>query len=150
MSAISPKSSLSAGAGAGSRAGRSSTRPSVAAKLRLVTGSGAAGFSGPGELVGEEGVMDRADHVVDRDPAHPLAPAAERSARAEEEGRQHPRERAAGGSEHDAESRIHHPDAGRARGLGRALPVASQLDEEVAGGPSGSASSVSISSPRLP
>ena len=32
---------------AGSRAGRFSTRPSVAAKRRLVTGSGAAVFTGP-------------------------------------------------------------------------------------------------------
>ena len=79
--ANSPSTSRTAGAGAGSTAGRPSTRPSVRAYSAFVTGCGAVTFTGPDRRSFRQRELDRPDHVVDRDPAHVLAPAADTARR---------------------------------------------------------------------
>ena len=130
--AISPYASSSANAGTGTSAGRESTRPSVDANSAFVTGFGDTRFTGPCRPVVAERVLHRAHVVVERDPAHPLTTAADRSAHAESEREQQPLQRTAvraehdpGAQQHDAHSRVGGGDRCR-------LPLARHPGEEVA------------------
>ena len=59
---------------------------------------------------------DQADQIVALDPGHPLLAGADRSAEAELERRQHPREEAAFGAEHQADAQTNDPHAVSAAG----------------------------------
>ena len=77
------------------RAGRCSARPSAFENSRLVTGSGAVALTGPLQRSSSSAariIPTRSSRV---DPGDVLAPAGDRPADAEPEGRQHLRERAA-------------------------------------------------------
>ena len=70
------------------------------------------------------------DGVVERDPAPPLATAADPSARAELERQQHPRERSAVLREHDPLAQVHGAEPCGTGGLGRSLPRLDDVGEE--------------------
>ena len=79
-------------------------------------------------------MVDRADHVVDADPAHVLPAISESAANAGAEGREHLSQRSPGGSEHQPGPQLHHPDAGALRWHRRRLPgVTHPLDKHCPG-----------------
>ena len=84
-----PSSSRGPNAGTGRTVGRCSTSPSVSAKLGVAHGHGRRQVDRAGHVAAEQ-VDDRADLVVEADPAHPLAARPEAAAEPELEQRQHP------------------------------------------------------------
>ena len=122
--------------------------PSARVNSALVTGFGAVRLTGPDTESVVEEVADRADVVVEGDPAHVLLARADPAAEPELERQEHPVQRAAVGGEHDARcgwstTRIPASAAGAV--------AASQATQTWAGKSSpGGASSVSTSAPRLP
>jgi hypothetical protein len=129
------------------------------AERQAEDGSGRAEHRGagerPAELAREGGVRDRlgrrrvhgaapalvlerrddeARHVVAMDPRHPLLAAADGTTDEGAERRQHARERAADGGEHDAEAEADHAHAGALRRERLVLPRGADPGEEVAAG----------------
>src|SRR5579872_4013985 len=76
-------------------------------ELSIVDGARGDGVHRSVEPIVEQRGPDDAEDVVERDPAHPLPAAPYGPAGAEEERREHPRERSAGCAEHDPEPGSH-------------------------------------------
>ena len=146
ISAISPYSRRSASAGTGAIAGRRSARPSAWEKSRLVTGSGAVRVERPAPALVARARRAASREVVDVDPGDVLAPAGDRAADAQAKRRQHLRERAAAGVEHDAGARLRDPHARARRHLRASASHATQTCARKS--PPGAAPSSSGSSPR--
>ena len=75
-------------------------------------------------------MRDQADEVVALDPRHPLPARTERSAEAEFERRQHPRDEAAIGADHEADPQTDHTHAMRFRRTRRVLPGVAEFVAE--------------------
>ena len=118
-----------ASAGVGTRLGRESTRPMARARSRFRAGSGAVALSGPLSAGVLEREQEEPDLVGEVDPGLEERAVAERPAREQAEGADHPRERAALRREHDPGPDEHDPRA-RRRAQRGGLPVAAQLGEE--------------------
>ncbi len=128
-----PSTSLGANDGSGTNAGRFSTWPSVRANSAFVTGLGDGEVDRSGHLAVEQ-VLDRADLVVDRDPAHPLPAVAGPATEPELVERQHLAERTTLRRQHHAGAQMGDAHAGRG-GRGRArLPCRADLGEEAGAG----------------
>ena len=94
--------------------------------LLLVTGIGAVALTGPGDFRPRDHMGDQADEIVALDPRHPLPARAERAAEAEFERRQHPRDEAALGAEHEADAQAAPPSPRALRPRRAAFSQASQ------------------------
>src|SRR5882757_5696488 len=75
-------------------------------------------------------MRDQAHQIVAFDPGHPLLARAERSAEAELERRQHPRDEATVGADHESDPQVSDAHAMIAGGAGRILPGLAQLMAE--------------------
>src|SRR5918994_6751440 len=87
---------------------------------------------GTDDGVVREGVQDGGDLVVDRDPAHVLAPGRDPATEAETKRQQHARQHAALAPEDHAASRPHDADACLRRGSRRRFPLHAHAGDEVA------------------
>ena len=94
-----------------------------------MTTPGATTLTGPYERLLEREEIGR-DGVVERDPAPPLATAADATARTELERQQHPRERSALLRENDPLAQVCGAKPRGAGGLGRGLPRLDHVGQE--------------------
>src|SRR5579864_4909525 len=76
-------------------------------------------------------MADDSDHVFNRDPRHPLLPAAETTSNAELERREHFRKRATFSGKYDSEAQHDGTDAHGSRAAGFGFPVTANQCEEV-------------------
>ena len=75
--------------------------------------------------------QNRADHIGDRDPGHPLPAIARFSAKAQSERQQHLFQRPAVFAESGAETHMHRSDSGSGCRLRRRFPLAAQLGRKL-------------------
>ncbi len=118
----------------GSTVGRCTAAPSALVNSAFVAGFGDVRLAAPVHRLVPEQVLDRADVVVEGDPAQVLLARADPSAEAELERQQHPVEGAAVGGEDDPGPQVHHPDPGLLGGGGGGLPGHAHPGGEVVAG----------------
>ncbi len=128
-SPICPKAAFTAVAGSGKIAGRCRARPRALTKLPVRDGARRDHVDGACERLLEREEIG-GNGIVERDPAPPLATAADPSARAELERQQHPGERPAVLREHDPLPQVHGAEPCGTGGLGRSLPRLDHVGQE--------------------
>ena len=129
-SAISPNARRTPKAGTGKNVGRERRCPSVFVNSALVTGFGETKFTGPRRPIANRN-YSRANHVVERDPTHPLFPASHTSANSHPKRRQHFLQRSAVAIENDAEAREDGADSLLRCRSRRFLPLDADMCEEI-------------------
>ena len=105
-------------------------RPKSARKLSIGPSARRCRIRPPMQRIRLENMQDGSNQIVDRDPAHPLAPAAQPPSEPRPKNRQHLLQRPAFARKNDPKAKMHHPKASLRGTLGFCLPGAAGIEPE--------------------